>query len=55
MQQLLKQAYNKDDVLVLSKVAKIVREDIFNSSGFQFNGSFNDNANRSPCQKILSV
>ena len=43
MQQLLKQAYDttyKDDVLILSKAAKVVRKDIFNSSGFQFNGSF---------------
>ena len=29
--------------MVLSKAAKIVREDIFNSSGFQFNGTFVDN------------
>lgn len=39
MQQILKQAYNcnyEDDALVLSKAAKIIREDILNSNGFQF-------------------
>ena len=43
MQQILKQAYNynyEDDALVLSKAAKIVREDILNSNSFQFSGSF---------------
>ena len=43
MQQILKQAYNcdyEDDALVLSKAAKIIREDILNSNHFQFNGSF---------------
>ena len=44
MQQVLKQACNsynfEDDALVLSKAAKIVRDDILNSNGFQFNGSF---------------
>ena len=43
MQQILKQAYNcnyEDDALVLSKAAKIVCEDILNSNGFQFSGSF---------------
>ena len=46
MQQILKQAYNcnyEDDALVLSKAAKIVREDILNSNGFQFSGSFPPN------------
>ena len=41
MQQILKQAYNcnyEDDALVLSKAAKIVREDIRNSNCFQFSG-----------------
>ena len=43
MQQILKQAFNcnyEDDALVLSKAANIVREDIRNSTGFQFSGSF---------------
>ena len=43
MQELLKQAYNnnyKDDALILSKAAKIIRKDIFNSSSFHFNGNF---------------
>ena len=43
MQELLKQEYNnnyKDDALILSKAAKIIRKDIFNSSSFHFNGNF---------------
>ncbi len=47
MQQLLKQGCDtnyKDEELILSKAAKIVRKDIFNSSGFQFNGSFDGNS-----------
>ena len=43
MQQMLKQAFNSNyesDAILLSKAAKIVREDIFNMHGFHFNGSF---------------
>ena len=40
---MLKQSSNckyEGDALILSKAAKIIREDIFNFGGFQFNGSF---------------
>ena len=43
LRKILKQAFNcnyEDDALVLSKAAKIVREDTRNSTGFQFSGSF---------------
>ena len=46
MQQMMKQAYNcnyEDDALILCKAAKIIREDIINSNGFQFDGSFPPN------------
>ena len=40
---MLKQAFNSNyesDAILLSKAAKIFREDIFNMDGFHFNGSF---------------
>ncbi|KAJ8034517.1 hypothetical protein HOLleu_21393 [Holothuria leucospilota] len=43
MQQLLKNAIEEDyndDAIILAKAAKIVRKDIFSSSGFHFDGSF---------------
>jgi hypothetical protein len=43
IQQMLKQAMKCDpegDALILMKAARIVREDIFKSEGFNFNGSF---------------
>ena len=43
MQQMLKQAMETDyeaDALILAKAARIVREDIFRSCGFNFTGSF---------------
>ncbi|KAG0727322.1 hypothetical protein GWK47_034911 [Chionoecetes opilio] len=43
MQQMLKQAMETDyegDALILAKSARIVREDIFRSCGFNFSGSF---------------
>ena len=43
MQQMLKQSSNckyEGDALILSTAAKIIREDIFNFGGFQFNGFF---------------
>jgi len=43
IQQTLKQAVNcnyEDDAIVLSKAAKITREDILNSNITEFNGSF---------------
>ena len=43
MQKILKQAVNcsyEDDAIVLSKAAKIIREDILNSNITEFNGSF---------------
>ncbi len=57
MQQILKQAYNynyEDDALVLSKAAKIVREDILNSNGFQFIGSFFPNCQQDSVPTNLS-
>ena len=45
MQQMLKQAINSNyesDAILLSKAAKIIREDIFSFHGFHFNGSFPD-------------
>ena len=43
MQHMLKQATKNDyeeDALILAKVARIVREDIFSSNGFNFDASF---------------
>ena len=43
MQQMLKQAFNSNyesNTILLSKAAKIIRQDIFNLHGFSFNGSF---------------
>ncbi len=54
MQQLLKQAYNfnnKDDALVLSKAAKIVREEV----AFSLMEALMIINSRSQCQQILSV
>ena len=58
MQQLLKQAYDtsyKDDALILSEAAKVVRKYIFNSNGFQFNGSLLVIASKSLCQQISNI
>jgi hypothetical protein len=43
MQQMLKKSVGCDyqeDMLILMKAARIVRTDIFSSSGFSFNASF---------------
>ena len=43
IQQIIKQAANssfEDDAIVLSKAARIIREDILNSNVAEFNGSF---------------
>ena len=58
MQQILKQAYNskyEDDALLLSKAAKIVHEDILNSNGFQFSGSFFLTVCKVLCKQTLSI
>lgn len=47
MQQMLKQTmkcdHDEGNALILMKAARIVREDIFQSKGFNFNGSFPSN------------
>ena len=58
MQQLLKQAYDtnyKNDALILSKPAKVVRKDIFNSSVFNLMVVLLVIASKSLCQQISNI
>ena len=58
MQQMLKTSIEcsnyQEDALILMKAAKIVRNDIFSSSGFNFNASFLVDVNNSLYLPVLS-